>query len=168
MKSHRTPITAGAPIAWKVFGITIGFLHHRTVRISPSAAELPPTETNSSPDFSMRATNSPVLHTAKVSPRDSRCSTPMHLMQESLNLSGDQAEELEPILAAQQKLLAAFRRETSLPRSQRMARLKEVLETNDAQLKSVLAPEQVEKWLKRGLHPAGPSATDQQSAVTGG
>lgn len=170
--SRRLPLTVvGALFVVGSGGGLVLLLRH--VQSNPSVVSAvtvkePVLVTSLEPSASVERTNPPTLATAEAPSRDTRCSTPMHLMQEALNLSGDQAEELEPILAAQQKQSAAFRRETSLSRSQCMARLKEMRETNDAQFKYVLTPEQFEEWHKRGLHLAGPSATDQQSAVTGG
>jgi Spy/CpxP family protein refolding chaperone len=70
------------------------------------------------------------------------------MMQESLGLTDDQVQQLEPILEQQRKELSAFRRETSLSRQERKARLDHMRETQEAQLQSVLTPEQFEQWRK--------------------
>ena len=93
-------------------------------------------------------TTSPMTNATR---RSDRSFTQLQLVKELVDLTDDQAKKLEPILQAQQKQLAAFRRETSLSRQQRVVRLQEMRATNDAQLQSVLTPEQFEKWRRRGL-----------------
>ena len=72
-----------------------------------------------------------------------------------LELTDGQVRKLEPILDQEQRQMLAFRRETSLSRQQRIVRLKQMRETDDAQFKLVLSPEQFEKWRNRGSNLQG-------------
>ena len=69
-------------------------------------------------------------------------------MKDSLELTDDQAKQLEPILKEQQARIAAFRRETTLSRKERAAKLKAMQQTSDVKIKAVLTPEQADKWQK--------------------
>ncbi len=71
---------------------------------------------------------------------------PLQLMQDSLALSDEQARKLEPVFKEQQKKLEALRRETSLSRKERVAKLREIQQGTDAKIKALLTPEQAEKW----------------------
>jgi Spy/CpxP family protein refolding chaperone len=147
------------------------------VYLRPRAPTPPPAvtqavaPTNSLATVEPKVTNGTALPTAKVSALDKQRSTPLQLMREALELTDEQAGKLEPILQAQQKQLAAFRRETSPSRQERMARLKQMRETTEAQLKSILTPEQFETWRKRfgELTPAGsvnlPAGVDRISRM---
>ena len=77
--------------------------------------------------------------------------SPLTMMKESLDLTEDQVQQLEPIMAQQQRELSAFRRDTSLSRQDRVVRLKTMQQTNEAQLKSILTEEQMEKWRNHEL-----------------
>jgi len=61
-------------------------------------------------------------------------------------LSDEQAKKLEPVLKEQQEKLEALRRETSLSRKERVAKLREIQQATDARIKAHLTPEQAEKW----------------------
>ncbi len=67
-------------------------------------------------------------------------------MQDLLGLSDEQAQKLEPVLKEQQKKLEALRRETSLSRKERVAKLREIQQAADAKINAHLTPEQAEKW----------------------
>lgn len=73
-------------------------------------------------------------------------SGPIRLMRESLNLSDQQIQKLEPVLNEQQVRMTAVRRDTSLSRQERVAKLREIGKTESAKLKTLLTPEQLEKW----------------------
>ena len=88
----------------------------------------------------------------KIAARRSAGMTPMQIMVHSLELTDDQAKRLEPILKEQQRRLADFRRETSLTRQDRIARLQEMRGTNDAQLRTVLTQAQFDTWQNRGIN----------------
>ena len=85
-------------------------------------------------------------------PNDRMRMSEVRMMQESLDLTDDQVKQLEPILEQQRKELSAFRRQTSLSRKDRIARLKQMRETQEAQLQSVLTPEQFEQWRQGPLN----------------
>ena len=81
-------------------------------------------------------------------PKDRMRMSGTRMMQGALDLTDDEVQQLEPILEQQRKELSAFRRETSLSRQERKTRLNQMLETQQAQLQSVLTPEQFEQWRK--------------------
>lgn len=115
------------------------------------AATNTPVETNMAAQ--VKITNQPDLQSNNVAatfrPTDRK--SPLSMTAMYLELTDEQAKKLEPILEKQQRQMLAFRRDTSLSRQQRIVRLKQMRETNDDQLKSVLAPEQFKKWRHRGL-----------------
>lgn len=73
------------------------------------------------------------------------------MLRESLGLTDEQASKIEPFLKEQQKKLVTFRSKTSLTRQERIVLLKEMQATNEAQVKSILTPEQYTKWNERGF-----------------
>ena len=78
---------------------------------------------------------------------------PLEIMKQSLNLSDEQARRLEPALKEQQDKLNALRRDASLSRKDRMAKLRELQQVTDSKIKAHLTPEQVEKWQKTRTSP---------------
>jgi Spy/CpxP family protein refolding chaperone len=151
MKFKRR-IAAGLLITVILTGISVLLLRQPTAPIPPPVVNESSRAANSLPAVTVQITNSSTWPPARASHRDSQRMTPLQVMKEILDLSDEQAEKLGPILREQQRQLAAFRRETSLSRQQRIAKLKEMRETNDAHLKTVLTPEQIEKWRKGGLN----------------
>ena len=73
---------------------------------------------------------------------------PLEMMKESLDLSDEQAKKLEPVLKEQRDQINALRRDTSLSRKDRVAKLKELQQGIDAKIKAHLTSGQAEKWQK--------------------
>jgi periplasmic protein CpxP/Spy len=73
---------------------------------------------------------------------------PLQMMKQSLNLSDEQAKKLEPVLNEHREKINALRRDTSLTRQQRMAKLREMEQGRDAKIRAHLTPEQAEIWEK--------------------
>jgi Spy/CpxP family protein refolding chaperone len=71
---------------------------------------------------------------------------PLAMMKQSLNLTDEQVQKLEPVMKDQQAKVAALRKDTTLSRQDRVAKLKQVGESASAKLKAVLTPEQLAKW----------------------
>jgi Spy/CpxP family protein refolding chaperone len=73
-------------------------------------------------------------------------------MQETareLNLTDEQKQKLQTIVREQMQKLRDLRRDTSLSREQKLAKLKAAREDLLAEIKKVLTPEQFEKWKAR-------------------
>ena len=87
-------------------------------------------------------------------------------MKDSLGLSDEQAKKLDPVLKEQQDRMNALRRDTSLSRKDRVAKLKEIQTATNSKIKAQLAPEQEEKWQKRGLGAAQLSRPQGQTTST--
>jgi len=98
---------------------------------------------------------------------------PLQIMKQSLNLSDEQKKNLDPVLKEQRDKINALRRDTSLTRQQRMARLREMQQGRDSQIKAHLTSEQAEKWQKirqsqRGAPgPQGPGSGSANSLSAG-
>ena len=71
------------------------------------------------------------------------------IMKRSLSLNDDQASKLEPVLKEQQDKLNALRRDTSLSRQERLAKLKEIQQASNSKIRAQLTPEQADRWDKR-------------------
>lgn len=67
-------------------------------------------------------------------------------MAQSLNLSEPQTQKLEPILKEEQAKVAALRRDSTISRQQRAAKLKEIGEATNLKLQTVLTPDQIDTW----------------------
>jgi len=70
------------------------------------------------------------------------------MLAKQLDLTEAQKEKLKPILKDQAEQLKALRADTNMSRDDKMAKLKEIRESLNAQLKTILTPEQMEKWQK--------------------
>ena len=119
--------------------------HVRTVGNGSAVA------TNFPPRASVQPTNAPAALPLQAYSRQEGRFDPLQLMKDSLDLTDDQAKRLEPVLADQRARIAALRRETTLSRRERVAKVNDMQRTFDSQLKSVLTPEQAEKWQKMRL-----------------
>jgi Spy/CpxP family protein refolding chaperone len=86
-------------------------------------------------------------------------------MQQALGLSDQQAQKLEPIMKQHQAKLDALRRDGTLSRQERTAKMKEIGQDTSAKLKAVLTPEQLQKLqdgrkaFQQRLHPQSPPST---------
>lgn len=95
--------------------------------------------------------------------------TPLESMKQSLALTDDQAKKLEPLLKEQQDKLNALRRDTSLSRKDKVAKLKELQQGTDAKIRAQLTPEQAAKWQRRSLSAsAGPVGQRQGPSAASG
>ena len=100
------------------------------------------------PTASAQSTNQLTMRPALVAKSQRGAMGPLEMMKQSLNLSDEQAKKLEPVLKEQQEKLSALRRDTSLSRKDRVAKLKELQQGTDTKIKARLAPEQAERWQK--------------------
>lgn len=71
---------------------------------------------------------------------------PTRFMAQSLNLSEPQTQKLEPILKEEQAKVAALRRDSTISRQQRAAKLKEIGKATNLKLQTVLTPGQIDTW----------------------
>ena len=70
----------------------------------------------------------------------------MEQMLASLNLTADQSEKVKAVMEAQRPAMEALRNDSSLSREQRREKMQELRQSMDAQLSTVLTPEQKAKW----------------------
>ncbi len=98
-----------------------------------------------------QSTNQSTISPALAASRQRSAMGPLEMMKQSLNLSDEQAKKLEPVLKEQQEKLNALRRDTSLSRKDRVAKLKQLQQGTDTKIKAQLAPEQADKWQKMRL-----------------
>ena len=76
-----------------------------------------------------------------------------------LDLTDDQKAKVKPILEARDKKIADLRGDTALSQEDRRTKMQSIREETTAQMKTVLTPEQFDKWEKmaqRGRRPVGP------------
>jgi Spy/CpxP family protein refolding chaperone len=151
MKSYQR-IGTSILIALALVGIGVVVLRGRSKPV-PLMAKEPVVATNSSPKFSVQATNAPApaAHPPQTQHGQKVRFDPLQLMRDLLDLTDDQAKRVEPVLKEQWERISALRHDTSLPRRDRMARLKEIQQGTDAKIKPLLTAEQAEKWLKMRL-----------------
>jgi periplasmic protein CpxP/Spy len=78
------------------------------------------------------------------------------MMKRSLGLNDEQAKKLGPMLQERQNQMNALRRNTSLSRQERLAKLREIEKATDDKIKAVLTPAQADKWQRRLERVAAP------------
>jgi periplasmic protein CpxP/Spy len=111
-----------------------------------------------------QTTNRTAIPPAVVSTRDRHGAiTPLESMRQSLNLTDEQAKKLEPALKEQQDKLNALRRDTSLSRKDKAAKIKELQQGTDAKIRAQLTPEQAAKWQKRNLNASAQQMSQRQA-----
>ena len=159
MKSQNF-IVGSALLLLLAAGAVILFHNPSTTPAPPEAEPTPIVEATNESSVEVVAvpvTNPPATQNTapafvRNEPKDRMRMSGVRMMQESLDLTDDQVQQLEPILEQERKELSAFRRQTSLSRKDRIARLKQMRETQEAQLQSVLTPEQFEQWRQGPLN----------------
>jgi Spy/CpxP family protein refolding chaperone len=72
----------------------------------------------------------------------------MKVMSEKLGLDEKQKEQLKPVMQAQQDKMREIFSDANLAREQKAEKFKAVRDEFDAKIKTILTPEQVEKWQK--------------------
>jgi len=149
MKSKRS-IQVTIVIVSMLLLATLVYFRQRAPSPLPSATKSA-VATNSVATTERDPRNPASLSQAVTMRRDKSRLVQVDLMRDVVGLTDEQANKVESILEKQQTQMAAFRRETSLSRQQRIERLRGMRESDVAQLKSVLTAEQFEKWSKRGL-----------------
>ncbi len=73
---------------------------------------------------------------------------PLGMMKQSLNLSDEQMQKLEPIMKEQQAKVQALRTDATLSRQEKVAKMRQIGEAASAKFKAVLTPGQSEKLQK--------------------
>lgn len=138
-------IAATIVVGMIVVGAAVVMPHWRT-KTGPVVAERPAIATDSSPTVSVPATNESPLRPFVAQYSQQRRLSPLQLMKDCLDLTDKQAKKLEPVLKEQQDKLNALRRDTSLSRKDRVAKLKEIQQGTNAKIKPLLTAEQADKW----------------------
>ena len=72
----------------------------------------------------------------------------MQKMEEELKLTDEQKTKLQEARKEQAEKMRGIRDDTSLTQEQRIAKMKEMREANQAKMKTILTTEQFEKWTK--------------------
>lgn len=63
-----------------------------------------------------------------------------------LGLTDDQKEKIRPILMDRAHKIADLRKDTTMEKSERIAKMKEIVDDTNNKLKEVLTPDQFTKW----------------------
>jgi Spy/CpxP family protein refolding chaperone len=95
---------------------------------------------------SAQTTNRPTIRPAVAAKGRHGAMGPLEMMKQSLNLSDDQVQKLEPVLKEHRDKINALRRDNSLSREERVAKVKEIGGMSDSKVKALLTPDQVQKW----------------------
>jgi protein CpxP len=67
-------------------------------------------------------------------------------MKETLKLTDEQVEKVKAVLAKNQEKIKALREDTALSQEDRRAKMRELSQGMDEELKPILTPEQQTKW----------------------
>ena len=73
------------------------------------------------------------------------------MMKQTLSLSEDQVQKLQPILKDHQGKITALRHDTSLSHADKSARMRETESATSTKVSALLTPEQAQKWKKGNL-----------------
>jgi Spy/CpxP family protein refolding chaperone len=87
-------------------------------------------------------------------------------MAEQLNLTADQKPKVQSIMDTQRQKMLGLRNDTSLSQEARQAKRKAIVEEMAAQMKTILTPEQFDKWQKTS--PMGPRRNRPNGPPPGG
>ena len=114
-----------------------------------------------------RLTNMPNMRRAETPGTQRGAVGPLQMMKQSLSLSDEQARKLEPVFKEQQDKLNALRRDSSLSRKDRVARLREIQQGTDATIKAQLRAQPAEKWQQVSAHPGQVVPQQEPDAARG-
>ena len=114
---------------------------------------------------SAEMTNGPAARPSALAKGQGSASSVAEMMKVSVGLSDEQAKKLEPVLKEQQQKVSALRRDSSISRQERVARLREIQKATDDKIKAQLTPEQAEKWQKARLNHWQPAQEPSQGAA---
>jgi hypothetical protein len=84
------------------------------------------------------------------------------MMKTALSLSDEQVQRIAPMMKERQAKLQALRKDGTLSRHDRAARIRAIREASQAKVNAVLTPEQARKW--RGPSAPSPKATGSTAA----
>jgi len=70
----------------------------------------------------------------------------LQMMTKQLNLTADQQEKIKPMLESQNQQMQALHQDTSLSQEDRMSKMREIRQSTNEQIKSVLNPDQQQKF----------------------
>ncbi len=67
-------------------------------------------------------------------------------MTRQYNLTEDQQQKIKPLLEQEQQQMQTMRQDTSMSQQDRMAKMRELRQSTNEQIKGVLTPDQQKKW----------------------
>jgi periplasmic protein CpxP/Spy len=84
----------------------------------------------------------------------------LQMMTKQLNLTTDQQEKIKPLLESQNQQMQALHQDTSLSQEDRMSKMRQIRQSTNDQIKSVLNADQQQKFeemnSRHGHGPGGP------------
>ena len=94
----------------------------------------------------------------------------LDIIAKQLNLTDDQKAKVGAILQTQNQKMRDVRSDASLSPEERRPKMQSIREETTAQMKTILNPEQFEKWqtAQRNRRPGGPGGPPPGSAGAGG
>jgi Spy/CpxP family protein refolding chaperone len=93
----------------------------------------------------LRAQDKPA-ESSQPAPKKQDRDTPMEKVFAALKLAPDQREKVKAIFEGRHQRLQDLIKDSSLSQEEKKKKFREIVETGDAKLKTILTPEQQEKW----------------------
>jgi Spy/CpxP family protein refolding chaperone len=88
-------------------------------------------------------------------------------MTQMLNLTSDQQTKIRPILDNESTQMQSLREATSMPREEKMAKMKSIREATNSQITPILTSEQQEKWQQMQAQRRPPQGAPGMGAPAG-
>jgi Spy/CpxP family protein refolding chaperone len=110
-------------------------------------------------------TNAPAVAPRPAAPRGGGN---VEFLAKQLGLTDEQKDKIKPVLDEARQKQLDLRKDTTMDKTERQAKMKEIRDEMSAKFKEILTPEQFEKWQKGPAHrhPAAPATggTNQPAA----
>lgn len=119
---------------------------------------------------STTTTNAPAMGSASPStntmPRGMRGTPNIDRMVQRLGLSDDQKSQVEPVLTQEYQKIRAVFQNTSLSRDEKIAQIRDIRKSTSEQMKSILTPDQYDKWSSSQMRRRRPAPFSQPGTTT--
>jgi Spy/CpxP family protein refolding chaperone len=111
-------------------------------------------------------TNAPAVAPRPAAPRGAGN---LEFLAKQLSLTDEQKDKLKPVLEQARQKQMDLRKDATMDKTERQAKMKEIRDDMSAKFKEILTPEQFEKWQKGPAHrrPTAPATGTNQPAATG-